>query len=758
MSGLAAANTEDITVEIDEGADTPDIDERGNVLRIRSGDGSLVVSLDGKPLSEARDETDTGWYSNLVDKIDDAERSRIADELLRGIGDDIESRRDWIDDRALGIKLLGLKVEVPGLSGAADSAPVDGMSRIRHPLLLEAVLRFQANARSEMLPSDGPCKVRNDDPGSPVQEDLLANTFEMDMNHYLTVTASEYYPDTDRMLLMLGFGGTSFKKVYNCPLRNRPVSETIDADDLIVSNTATDLKNARRITHRANLRPSVVKRLQILGVYRDLDLGTPIAATLDSAQEEKKAQQGVSPDVANPYDRDREIYECYCELDISGFEHKHKGRASGLEIPYVVTIDVSSREILAIVRNYRKDTQRLPQARTRFVKYTFVPGFGFYDIGLLHILGNSTNALTAAWRELLDSGMFANFPGFLYSDVGGRQNTNIFRVPPGGGAPIKTGGQPIGQAVMPLPYNAQAMAPLMALSETISETGQRIGGTSEAQVGEGRSDAPVGTTLANIEQSTKVLNSVHKRMHASQCEELRLIVECFRENPESFVNAACRSQKKWDIETFMEALDNCDLTPRADPNTASQSQRLMKIMALKTLQAANPSMYDPIAIDTAAIQAIGYDNPQQFFAPPEAQAAPPPELVEAQAKTANDTKKADASMLTAQAHMAEVQAKAQQGGFAPKPGLGGDANPEVDQMTARARLMDAETKRAQLGLQHQDTMIEDQNRDRDRDSRERIAVMSLAKEIMTDPGIAGSAAHQAEEIDGDIKPGGGKDE
>jgi hypothetical protein len=283
-----------------------------------------------------------------------------------------------------------------------------------------------------MLPTDGPVKIRNDAAASTPGQDQLGDALEKDMNHYLTSVATEYYPDTDRMLLMLGFGGTAFKKVYMCPLRNRPVSESVDADDLIVNQAATDLSNAKRVTHRSFMRPSTVKRLQILGVYRDVDLSTPQAPKTDAVQQAKNSQQGVADNPTNPNDRDREIYECYCELDVRSFEHKHKGKESGLEIPYVVTIDASSREVLSITRNYAEDDKELPTAKKRFVKYTFTPGMGFYDIGLLHILGNTTNAITAAWRELLDAGMFANFPGFLLADTGARQNTNMFRVPPGG--------------------------------------------------------------------------------------------------------------------------------------------------------------------------------------------------------------------------------------------------------------------------------------------------------------------------------------
>ena len=366
-----------------------------------------------------------------------------------------------------------------------------------------------------------------------------------------------------------------------------------------------DRSNAKRITHRIYMKSSTVKRMQILGVYRDIDLSDPKMIKWDAAQREKMAQQGIANESYNPSDRDREIYEIYCELDINGFEHTKRGKQTGLDIPYRVTIDASTHEILSIVRNYDEDTKDLPEARSNFVKYTFVPGMGFYDLGLLHILGNTTNALTAAWREMLDAGMYANFPGFLYADTGARQNTNIFRVPPGGGALVKTGGMPINQAVMPLPYK-DVGGGLMSLVENINQTGMRVGGTAEQAVGEGKQDAPVGTTIALIDQATKVLNSVHKRMHSAQADEFQLLVKCFQENPESFWQKNRRPARQWDEETFLRALDQVDLVPQADPNTASQTQRLMKVIALKQIQAQNPSMYDPIAIDTAALQAVGW--------------------------------------------------------------------------------------------------------------------------------------------------------
>ena len=353
---------DEIMIEMVEDADQPDIDEKGNTIKIEHSDGSITISLDGRPIEENVKEKDLAdWFRNLVEDIDDMELSRVANDLIRGIEDDVTSRREWIEDRALGLKLLGLKIEIPGLQGTSDGAPIEGMSKVRHPLLLEAVLRFQANARSELLPTDGPVKVRNDNNNANLADDQMGNALENDLNHYLTAVAKEYYPDTDRMLLMLGFGGTAFKKVYFCPLRNRPVSETVDADDLIVNNSATDLSNAKRVTHRIYMRPSTVKRMQILGAYRDVDLSTPDMPNFDELQREERSQQGISDTSLNPEDRDREIYECYCEINLRGFEHKHKGKESGLDIPYRVTIDVSSKQILSIVRNYDEDTAELPE-------------------------------------------------------------------------------------------------------------------------------------------------------------------------------------------------------------------------------------------------------------------------------------------------------------------------------------------------------------------------------------------------------------
>ena len=653
----------DVVVQEDEQDPSQDRevrDNKGALLRIEHPDGSITISTDGGPIKGDDEEDDPNpknWFTNLAAKIPDMQVGSIVEKLMRGIDEDITSRSDWISQRTEAMKMLGLKIETPDTGDSADGAAVEGMSRVRHPMMLEAVLRFQANAMGEMLPVDGPVKIRDDGNRGSNAEDDLADALQKDFNHFLTVTDKSYYPDTDRMFLRFGFGGLAYKKVYYSPLLNRPISEYVDADALIVNSNAVDLSSAKRVTHRLMMTPSLVRRMQILGVYRDVPLSTPNAPTNDPMQAAVKNQEGIAPDASQPEDRDREVYECYCELDLPGFEHQWKGKPSGLEVPYRVTIDVSSRQLLSLVRDYDRDTADLPIRRETFVEYVFVPGFGYYPIGLAQILGNTTNAVTAAWRIMLDNGMFANFPGGLIAKAAGRQNTNIQRVPPGSFIPVETNGMPIGDAVHPLPYNAQGMPAMMSLTQDMVQQGQRVGTTSEQPVGEGRQDAPVGTTLALIEQAQKILNSVHKRMHSSQARELQLIAKCFKEHPESFWQQNKTPAHPWDEKTFLKALADSNLVPQSDPNTASQVQRLMKLGALIMLAEKNPTLYDPIAIARAAVKALGYSNPEQFLAPPESQGKPTAEQQNAQAETAIKKALADAQTLRAQSEAKKSDAE-----------------------------------------------------------------------------------------------------
>lgn len=644
--------------ELPDNGDNEILDDQGNLIRIEHSDGSVTISTDGRPIRSAEDDNPGGWYGNLVNKIDDQEKGRIVDDLLRGVADDLESRKEWIEMREEGISLLGLTLDKPeDAGGSPDGLAIEGMSTIRHPLLLEAVLRFQANARSELLPTDGPVKIRDDNNNTPKTEDQLAAALEKDFNHFLTVTDKSYYADTDRMLLLLGFGGMTFKKVYYDPLLNRPCSLSVDADDLIVNNNAITLADAKRITHRTMMSQALVRRMQILGIYDDCELGLPMEPQWDAVKRKKKEIEGTTLNSMRPEDRDREIYEIYTDLDIQGLEHMWKGKPSGLPIPYIATIDVSSRKMLAISRNYDKPKPgKLPEKNEVFVDYTFVPGLGFYGIGLLHILANATVAVTAAWREMLDCGMFASFPGFLIAKGGARQQTNIFRVPPGGGAEIDTQGMAIGDAVLPLPYKTEGLPALMELAKNIIETSQKVGMTAEQPTGEGKANAPVGTTLALIEQNQKILNSVHKRMHSSQAREFQLLATCFKRHPNSFWETNKKPALPWDEKTFKDALENFYLVPQADPNTASQMQRIAKVGALFLLAQGAPQLYDLPALHKLAIRTLGWGDPEEFLKPDDQQNQMPPEAMAQMAEL-------QIKQSLARSKQLEAQTKARDGQF-----------------------------------------------------------------------------------------------
>jgi len=667
-SPFSANGANDIVVALG-GDEDNGFDADTGTTQIPLADGSVEVSLGPPPLKSGNAGDADKFNANLAEHLSDGTLSQIAEKLLLGIEQDDQSRSKWLDNLSNGISLLGLEVKQPRGAAASGGNPQEGTSTVDHPLLLEAVLRFQANARGELLPSDGPVKVRNDGEGNSLAAQL-ATALEKDLNHYLTKTAKEYVPDTDRMLLMLGFCGISFKKGYHDPVKRRPVIASIDAKDLIVSNAATDVDGCGRVTHRIMMRPSLIKRMQLVGAYRDIYL-SPISSVpvMANAVDNKINQvQGIAPaNYIEPDDQEREFYECYCEIEIPGFEHELDGEETGLPLPYKVVIDKESRQILEIRRNWDEDDE-FCMPLNRIVAYIFIPGFGFYGIGLLNILGNATKAVTASWRLMIDAGMFANFPGFLYLKAFAKQLTNQFRVAPGSGVAVDTTGNDIRTAVMPLPYKDPS-AVFIQLIENIAQTAQRVGGTAELQVGEGKQDAPVGTTLAMIEQATKLMSAVHKRLHHSQGVEFGMLKELLMEDPA----ALWRHNKKSKVlkalmqqtgqqqvaeqqeqaeerhrSLFIAALNDCELVPRADPNTSSQTERYLKVVAMRQMAQTNPQI-DMNKVDQFAFQVMGIDDGDQFFRPPPAPGSQPPSPEEMTAQ---------ATMLAAQARIQEAQTKA----------------------------------------------------------------------------------------------------
>jgi hypothetical protein len=420
-------------------------------------------------------------------------------------------------------------------------------------------------------------------------------------------------------------------------LRRRPVIESVDAKDLIVSNDATDLDGAGRVTHVIRMSPGIFRRMQLAGAYREVSLSHPEASetTLDR---KLNATQGVEKSYSRPEDQERVIYECHCDFDIPGFEHEIDGEHSGLPLPYKITLDKASRKVLAIRRNWREDDDDCKKRRV-FVMYPFVPMFGFYPSGLVHFLGNTTNALTASWRIVLDNGIFNNFPAFLYNKGGAKSDTPNFRVSPGTGIAIDSISGRLQDSVMPIPYKETNPAFTQFIGE-VSASGQRLGGTAETNVAEGKQNAPVGTTLALIEQATKVMSAVHKRLHTAQAEEFEMLRELLQEDPEALWRHRRDGKRPANADAVITALDNYDLVPASDPNSPSQMARQLRAVALAQRSDAHPERYNPMAIEEEVMRSLGVNDFNRFLVDPSKQQqqppAPDPKIVTALVKAKSD--------------------------------------------------------------------------------------------------------------------------
>lgn len=644
-----------ITVTVDDDTETVRVDPVTGTVEIPQSDGSVVVQLDAHRPKPDGEEDD--FYDNLAEDVDDMRLGQIASDLIDAIDADDRSRGEYLQIRARGLGLLGTKLEEPKSTVGDSSAAVDGMSTVTNPLLLEACLKGWANAQAELLPASGPMKV-SDDGDETDAEDQQAEALERDVNYYLTKVATEYYPDTSHMLLWgTYFGGSGFKKVYRCPLKRRPVSESVDCKDLIVSDTTKDLRTCSRVTHQIPMRPSVMKRMKMLGAYRKVGLTQP-TPTPNIVDAKIAGIQGTAPQVDRPEDQPFTIWETQCELDLPEFA-PGKFKGEGIPLPYIVTIDKDSREILAIRKDWKEDDEECERKRM-YVKYPYVPGPGFYGTGMLNILGNSSAAMTAAWREALDAGMYANFPGGLIAKLAGRQNTSDFRLSPGTFPAIETNGLPINQIVMPLPYK-DVTPGLLGLIDKITAAAKEVGGTADLPASEGLQNVPVGTMLAQIEQATKIMAAAHKGMHQAQSEEFDLLLDLFRENPEDFIRSAKLAKKgQWTVDTFIAALDNVSLVPVSDPNVPSHIHRVAKAVALVQLT-TNPVIGPRLNADevTARVLRAMREDPKglQIPAPPQAAGpqADPAKMLTAQAQL----QKAQSDAKLADVKASEVQTDAQ---------------------------------------------------------------------------------------------------
>lgn len=602
-------------------------------VAVEQPDGGVVVQLfpNGKPAGEAKDADDPAkFYENIADQIGEHELSVIGEMLFEAVDADDSSRAEWLANRADWMNLLGLKLEDPNSGDGA--AAVDGQSVVVNPMLLEAVLKGWANAQAELLPAEGPCKIANYDPDTG--EDELAEAYQRDMNYYLTTVATEFIPETQHMLLWgVYFGGSGFKKVYTHPLKKRPCSEQVQPEHLIVSDATKDLASCERITHVISMRQSVMKRYMAKGIYRQVALQPPNPQP-NQVDEGIAAMQGIALNKDRPEDQPYTLWEIQCELNLDEFAPK-QWKGTDVPLPYLVTMDKDTHTILAVRRDWKPDDEDCNRKRM-YVKYPYVPGPGFYGTGLAQILGNSTAAMTAAWREALDAGMYANFPAGIIDKMGGRQNSVDMRIAPGTLQGVETGGRNIKEIVTELPYK-DVTPGLMTLIDKITEQSKSAAGAPDLPVGEGTANIPVGTMLAHIENTTKVMAAAHKGQHHAMDEELELLADLFRENPEAFWKGLKGKTKTarnyWDEDRLMKALNNYGLVPRSDPNVPSHIHRVMKAVALAELAATElgKATLDPQAVIRRVLIALRED-PQGLIKPPDPNAPPPPEQIAAEAK------------------------------------------------------------------------------------------------------------------------------
>ena len=515
--------------------------------------------------------------ANLAEVLDDSVLGELSSDLRAKFREDVESREDWEEAIAKGLGLLGINYE-------DRSEPFLGASGVTHPLLSEAVTQFQAQAYKEMLPSGGPVKTQI--LGAPTKEtEDQSQRVEDFMNYQITEIMEEYDPDTDQMLFYLPLTGSTFKKVYFDETKQRAVSKFVPAEDLVVPYSASDLRTAERVTHVVTMSYNDIRKLQVAGVYRDVEISETNDGEDEGAIQERADELlGLRP---NYSDDSYTLLECHIDLDLEGFEDTDmEGNTSGVMLPYIVTIDQNSGKVLSVVRNFREEDP-LKRKRQYFVHFKFLPGFGFYGFGLLHTIGGLSRAATSILRQLIDAGTLSNLPaGFKSRGVRIRNDDEPLN--PGEFRDIDVPGGDLKNSIIPLPYK-EPSATLANLLGVVVDSGKRFAQVADAKIADVNSQAPVGTTVALIEQGSKIISSIHKRLHYGQKQEFRMLAEIFSENPMPYPYFVGNLPP----ETMQADFDGrVDILPVSDPNIFSMSQRLSLAQTQLQMAQAAPDMHN----------------------------------------------------------------------------------------------------------------------------------------------------------------------
>jgi len=535
-------------------------------------------------------ETAKDFDANLADYMDDQDLDGLGEELIGDFGKDVMDRKDWIKTYVDGLKLLGLQYE-------ERTEPWQGACGVFHPMLTESVVRFQSEAMMETFPAMGPVKTQIVGAVDLLREEAAARVRE-DMNYQLTEVMVEYRPEHEKMLWSLPLAGSAFKKVYFDPSKGRQVAVFIPAEDIVVPYGASNLESAERVTHVMRKTENEVKKLIEAGFYSDVDLGEP-THELDDIEKQKAEEQGMS---ALNDDRFR-ILEMHVDLDLPGYEHKDKkGKVTGIALPYVVTVEKGTRKILAIRRNWYEDDE-LHTKRQHFVHYQYIPGFGFYGYGLIHLIGGYAKSATMLIRQLVDAGTLSNLPGGLKSR-GLRIKGDDTPIQPGEFRDVDVPSGSIRDNILPLPYKEPSQV-LFALFQNIVQEGRAFASSGDMNVSDMSTNAPVGTTLALLERTLKVMTAVQARLHYTMKQEFRLLKIIIADyTPEEYdyePEDAGRKAKKSDY-------DSTDVIPVSDPNAATMAQKIVQYQAVLQLAQSAPQLYNLPLLHRQMIEVLGIKN------------------------------------------------------------------------------------------------------------------------------------------------------
>lgn len=557
---------------------------------------AVHIGVDGMEIDlEPHDQMDDEFNDNLAEYISESALQSLASELTSDYDDDVSSRKDWMQTYVDGLELLGMKIE-------ERTEPWPGACGIYHPLMSEALVKFQAETMMSTFPAMGPVKTQIIGKETPEKKDAATRVQE-DMNYQLMDVMKEYRPEHERMLWGLGLSGNAFKKVYYDPHLERQVSIFVPAEDIVVPYGASNLESSERVTHVMRKTENELLRLQVAGFYRDVDLGEP-NNILDEVEKKIAEKMGFRASSDARY----KLLEMHVDLDLPGYEDKDEnGEITGIKLPYVVTLEKGSNVVLSIRRNWNPD-DKTKQKRQHFVHYGYVPGFGFYCFGLIHLVGAFAKSGTSLIRQLVDAGTLSNLPGG-FKTRGLRVKGDDTPIAPGEFRDVDVPSGAMRDNIMPLPYKEPSQTLLQLLNQIIEE-GRAFANTADLQVSDMSANAPVGTTLAILERTLKVMSAVQARIHYSMKQELGLLKTIIADyTPEDY----SYDPEEGDRRAKKSDYDNVDVIPVSDPNASTMAQKIVQYQAVLQLAQGAPQMYNMPLLHRQMLDVLGIKNAQKLI-------------------------------------------------------------------------------------------------------------------------------------------------